>query len=88
VASHVVGNEMRRMYDEPEHRAEIDASLADVYDTLFITASPTPVKTALAMLGHDVGGLRLPMVEADESERAQVRAMLERHGLLEGVPTG
>jgi 4-hydroxy-tetrahydrodipicolinate synthase len=35
------------------------------------------------MLGHDVGGLRLPMVEADESERAQVRAMLERHGLLE-----
>jgi 4-hydroxy-tetrahydrodipicolinate synthase len=87
VASHVVGNEMRRMYDEPEHRAEIDASLRDVYETLFITASPTPTKAALNMLGHDVGGLRLPMVEADEAESAQVRAMLERHGLLEKAAT-
>ena len=29
--SHVFGNEMRRMVDEPERRHEIDASLADVY---------------------------------------------------------
>ena len=82
VASHVVGPEMRRMYDEPEQRAEIDASLRDVYETLFITASPTPVKAALKLLGHEVGTLRLPMVEADEAESAAVRAMLERHGLL------
>jgi 4-hydroxy-tetrahydrodipicolinate synthase len=82
VASHIVGPAMRRMYDEPEHRAEIDASLRDVYETLFITASPTPVKAALNMLGHDAGTLRLPMVEADEAEAATVRAMLERHGLL------
>jgi 4-hydroxy-tetrahydrodipicolinate synthase len=82
VASHIVGPEMRRMYDEPEHRAEIDGSLRDVYETLFITASPTPVKAALNLLGHDAGPLRLPMVEADEAETAAVRAMLERHGLL------
>jgi 4-hydroxy-tetrahydrodipicolinate synthase len=88
VASHVVGPEMRRMYDEPEARAQIDASLRDVYDTLFITASPTPVKAAMNLLGHDAGTLRLPMVEADEAETAAVRAMLERHGLLSTVPTG
>jgi 4-hydroxy-tetrahydrodipicolinate synthase len=82
VASHVVGPEMRRMYDEPEARAEIDATLRDVYETLFITASPTPVKAALNLLGHDAGTLRLPMVEADESELATVRGMLERHGLI------
>jgi 4-hydroxy-tetrahydrodipicolinate synthase len=82
VASHIVGPEMRRMYDEPEHRAEIDASLHDVYETLFITANPTPLKAALNMLGHDAGTLRLPMVEADAAEAAAVRAMLERHGLL------
>ena len=52
-----------------------------MYSTLFITASPTATKAALNMLGHRVGGLRLPMVEADEAELAQVRAMLERHGL-------
>ena len=82
VASHIVGNEMRRMVDEPEHRAEIDASLRDVYETLFITSNPTCTKAALNLLGHDVGGLRLPLVEATEEELAAVRSMLERHGLL------
>jgi 4-hydroxy-tetrahydrodipicolinate synthase len=88
VASHIVGTEMRRMYDEPDARAEIDASLRDVYSTLFITASPTPVKAAMNLLGHDAGTLRLPMVEADADETSAVRAMLERHGLLAAVSTG
>jgi 4-hydroxy-tetrahydrodipicolinate synthase len=84
VASHIVGPEMRRMIDEPERRAEIDASLRDVYETLFMTASPTCTKAALNLLGHDAGTLRLPMVEADETETEAVRAMLERHGLTPG----
>jgi 4-hydroxy-tetrahydrodipicolinate synthase len=83
VASHVVGNEMRRMVEEPENRADIDASLRDVYRTLFMTASPTCTKAALNMLGHKVGGLRLPLIEADEQELAAVRAMLIDHGLLD-----
>jgi 4-hydroxy-tetrahydrodipicolinate synthase len=87
VASHIVGDEMRRMVDEPDNRAEIDASLRDVYETLFLTASPTCTKAALNMLGIRAGGLRLPMVEADEGEKAAVRAMLERHGLLEVAAT-
>ncbi|HEY4997348.1 MAG TPA: 4-hydroxy-tetrahydrodipicolinate synthase [Solirubrobacteraceae bacterium] len=87
VASHVVGNEMRRMVEEPEHRAEIDASLRDVYETLFMTSSPTCTKAALNLLGHDVGGLRLPLVEATAEEAASVRAMLERHGLILSPPT-
>jgi 4-hydroxy-tetrahydrodipicolinate synthase len=89
VASQVVGKEMRRMVDEPERREEIDASLRDVYETLFITSNPTCTKAALNLLGHDVGGLRLPLVEATAEETQAVRAMLERHGLLTGtsVPT-
>lgn len=82
VASHVVGEEMAAMVSEPQRRAEIDASLQDVYKVLFITASPTGVKTALKLLGHDVGGLRLPLVEATDAELAEIRAVLERHGLL------
>jgi 4-hydroxy-tetrahydrodipicolinate synthase len=85
VASHVVGPEMRRMWDEPERRAEIDATLAEIYAAMFVTASPAPVKAALAMLGHDAGGLRLPLVECDDSERAYVRDALARHGLLQEV---
>ncbi len=88
VSSHVVGAEMRRMFDEPERRAEIDASLRDVYAAMFCTASPIPVKAALNLLGHDVGGLRLPLVEADDHELGIVRTTLERHGLLTGVHAG
>jgi 4-hydroxy-tetrahydrodipicolinate synthase len=85
VASHIVGPEQRRMVDEPQNRQEIDASLQDVYETLFLTTSPTCTKAALNLLGHDVGGVRLPIVEATEQETAAVRAMLERHGLLTSV---
>jgi 4-hydroxy-tetrahydrodipicolinate synthase len=85
VASHVVGPEMRRLFDEPDQRAELDAELRDVYATLFLTANPICTKAALNLLGHDVGGLRLPLVEADESELAAVREMLERHGKLEAA---
>src|SRR5215211_5351321 len=87
VASHIVGNEMRRLFDEPDARAEIDAGLRDVYATLFLTASPTCTKAALNLLGHDVGGCRLPMVEADERELEEVRSTLARHGLLERAAT-
>ena len=88
MSSHVVGTEMRRMFDEPDRRAEIDARLRPIYKAMFCTSSPIPVKTALNLLGHDVGGLRLPLVDADEEELATVRAALERHGLLTGVHAG
>jgi 4-hydroxy-tetrahydrodipicolinate synthase len=84
VASHIVGKEMRRMVDEPERRAELDSSLRDVFQTLFLTSSPTCTKAALNLLGHDVGGLRLPLVEATQEELEAVRSMLLRHGLLDG----
>ncbi|MDX6724967.1 MAG: 4-hydroxy-tetrahydrodipicolinate synthase [Solirubrobacteraceae bacterium] len=82
VASHIVGEEMRRMVDEPESRAHIDASLQDVWGIMSVTTNPIPVKAALNMLGHRVGGLRLPLVDADEHEQDAVREVLERHGLL------
>ena len=84
VASQLVGDEMRRMVDEPGNRAAIDEPLQDVYKTLFMTSSPTCTKAALTMLGLIPGEyLRLPMVPADDAERDAVRSMLERHGLLE-----
>jgi 4-hydroxy-tetrahydrodipicolinate synthase len=86
VASHLVGNEMRCMVEEPGRRAEIDASLQDVYRTLFLTSNPTCTKAALNLLGHKVGGLRLPLVEATEGETEAVRTMLQRHGLVPIAP--
>ena len=43
----------------------VDESLHDLYAGLAVTTNPIPVKAALNLLGHDVGGLRLPLVEAD-----------------------
>jgi 4-hydroxy-tetrahydrodipicolinate synthase len=85
VASHLVGREMRRMIDEPERRRELHESLTDLFKALFVTTNPIPVKAALELAGHDVGGLRLPLVEASEEEREVVREALERHNLLAAV---
>ena len=76
---------MRRMIDEPESRAEIHASLQRVFALHDVATNPIPVKAALAMLGHDVGGLRLPLVEVSDEERDRIRSVLEAHGLLERV---
>jgi 4-hydroxy-tetrahydrodipicolinate synthase len=83
VASHLVGEEMRRMVDEPERRREIDESLKDVYRDLTVAPLACSVKAALKLVGLDVGGPRLPYLELDEDELLTVRALLERHGLLE-----
>src|SRR5690349_6618394 len=85
VASHLVGREMRRMIDEPDQRREIGEELADVFAAMSVTVNPIPVKTAMRMLGHDVGGFRLPMVEASSDEAEEIRVVLDRHGLLSAV---
>jgi 4-hydroxy-tetrahydrodipicolinate synthase len=83
VASHLVGEEMHRMADDPERRREINDGLKDVYAGLAVAPLACSVKAALNMLGIRAGVPRLPYVELDEDETATVRAMLERHGLLQ-----
>jgi 4-hydroxy-tetrahydrodipicolinate synthase len=83
VASHLFGEEMHRMVDEPERRREIDDSLQDAYRELGVAPLACSVKTALNLLGLAVGAPRLPYVELDEQDTATVRALLERHGLLQ-----
>jgi 4-hydroxy-tetrahydrodipicolinate synthase len=85
VASQIVGTEMRRMIDEPTERRQVHEGLRDLYSALSVTVNPIPVKTAMRMLGHDVGGFRLPLVEASEHEAEEIRVVLDRHGLLSAV---
>jgi 4-hydroxy-tetrahydrodipicolinate synthase len=84
-SSPFVGTEMRRMIDEPENRHAIQEKLTDLIQTLSITQLSMTVKAGLNLLGLEVGGVRLPLVEADEGEVAQIRGALERHGLLSAV---
>ena len=87
VASHVVGDEMRAIYDafeagEGERAREIQAGLMPIYEAMTVTSNPTPVKTALELMGVVSARVRLPMVEADDEQRAAVRAALAAHGTL------
>ncbi len=82
VASHLVGEEMRRMVDDPDSRREIDGSLQDVYRDLAVAPLACSVKAALSLMGISAGAPRLPYVEPDETERQLLRQLLERHGLL------
>jgi 4-hydroxy-tetrahydrodipicolinate synthase len=87
VHTHVVGpqvKEMIRLYRAGDHveARRIDQQLGASYDLLKIVTNPIAIKAALNVLGHEVGGLRLPLVEATEDEVAQVRDCLDRLGLL------
>jgi 4-hydroxy-tetrahydrodipicolinate synthase len=81
-SSHIFGDEMRRMVDEPENRRQIDAGLQDVYRDMAIAPAACSNKAALNMIGVPVGKPRLPYVALDDDEQAVVRAMLERHGMF------
>jgi 4-hydroxy-tetrahydrodipicolinate synthase len=83
VASHIVGPEMRRMVDEPGERAAIHQRLLPVFAALSVGPLAMTTKARLELLGLRGGRLRLPYVEADESEVATIREMLRARGLVE-----
>jgi 4-hydroxy-tetrahydrodipicolinate synthase len=79
--------EMIRLHREGdvEGARTLHEEMQPSYDLLRIQTNPIPIKAALNLTGHEVGGHRLPMVEADEAELAQIRSCLERSGLLAGA---
>ena len=87
VHTHVVGPRVKAMIrafreGDPETARQIDEELEPVYELLKVQTNPIAIKAALNLLGHDVGGLRLPLVQADEGEVARIRDCLERLGVL------
>ena len=84
VATHLLGPLFRALVDEPERRAEVQEELSVLLPPLN-RANPVSIKAAIEMTGLAPGHLRLPLVEADEAERADIRAVLERSGVLEAA---
>jgi 4-hydroxy-tetrahydrodipicolinate synthase len=87
VHTHVVGpqvKELVRLVNEGdlEGARRLDEELAPAYELIGVVTGPIQMKAALNLLGHDVGGVRLPLVEASDDEVAQIRACLERLKLL------
>ena len=91
VHTHVVGpqvKEMVRLYrsGDVDGARELDRELAPSIDLLRVVGNPIAIKCALNLLGHEVGGLRLPLVSANDEEQDAVRGCLERLGLLQTAP--
>lgn len=90
VHTHVVGPRVKEMVNvfragDVEGARAIDRELAPSIELLRVVVNPIAIKCALNLLGHEVGGLRLPLVEATPDEREAVRGCLERLGLLAGA---
>ena len=88
VHTHVWGpqtKEMVRRYKagDRDGARRLHEEMAPAFDLLKVTTNPIAIKTALNLLGHDVGGFRLPLVEATPDEETAVRGCLERLGLLQ-----
>jgi 4-hydroxy-tetrahydrodipicolinate synthase len=87
VHTHLVGPPVKRMVrafheGDVETARRLDEELQPAYELLKVQTNPIALKAALNLLGWDVGGLRLPLVEATEAERSQVRDCLEQLSLL------
>ena len=87
VVGHVAGEQIREMVQlyldgQVEAAAKMHIKLYDLFKTMFITANPVPIKYALNLKGMNVGPVRLPLVEANDKEKAAIKACLEKLELL------
>lgn len=87
VVSHIVGPELQQMVKafiagDVAKATQIHMELFPIFKTMFITSNPIPVKTCLNLLGHEVGNVRPPLVEATEDEVATLKALLQSYNKL------
>lgn len=87
VHTHIVGPKVKELIAsyraaDVERAHALEEELRPAIDILRVQTNPIAIKRALQLLGHEVGGLRLPLVEADEAETSQIRDCLEQLGLV------
>jgi 4-hydroxy-tetrahydrodipicolinate synthase len=82
VGPHVADQVRAARAGDIERSRAIDRELAPAYELLSVATNPIAIKAALALLGHEVGGHRLPLVSATPEERERVQSCLARLGLL------
>jgi len=88
VHTHVVGPQVKAMITafragDAEEARRLEAETDPALEILKVQTNPIAIKAALNLLGHEVGGVRLPLVEATDKEIAEIRGCLERLALLQ-----
>lgn len=87
VVSHIVGKELQSMikaFNEGDNvtATRIHMELFPVFKGMFITTNPILVKAAMNLMGHEVGGLRPPLMEAQENELTAIKSLLQSYNKL------
>jgi len=81
VASHVIGLRIQEMVSAYTKgnislAMRLHKELFPIFKGMFIDTNPVPVKTALNLLGINVGGVRLPLTEMDDEKKEKLRTLL------------
>jgi 4-hydroxy-tetrahydrodipicolinate synthase len=92
VHTHVWGLQTKEMLrrwraGDTEGARSLNEEMQPAFDLLKIATNPIPIKAAMNLLGHELGGYRLPMVDPTDKELEQVRSCLELAGALQTAPT-
>lgn len=87
VTAHIAGNEIKEMveafYSGNHQKAlQIHLNLLPVFKTMFITSNPVPLKTALNLMGMQVGSVRPPLCDASNAETEKITLMLKNLKLI------
>ena len=87
VAGHVAGPEIKKMIvahkaGNVKEAAAIHQKLFPLFEVLFITSNPVPVKVALKLMGRPAGPIRQPLWQATPEQEAAVAAVMREVGLI------
>ena len=82
VGSHIAGQQIHDMI-EAFHASDLSKAtklneiLRPLFDVLFITSNPIPVKAALKLIGFDCGSTRPPLMTITDEQKYQVETVLD-----------
>lgn len=87
VAANIIPQEMHNMCAEffkgnIKESLNLQLKYLSLINTLFIETNPIPVKTAMNVIGLEVGNLRLPLCEMSENNLNILRNELEKFNLI------
>ena len=72
---------MKYLEGDVKGSCEIQLKAMDLVEALFCEVNPIPVKTALNLMGMEVGPLRLPMTEMEPANLERLKKAMVEFGI-------
>ena len=67
---------------DTDRATELQIKYLDLCSSLFIETNPIPVKTAMRLMGYNVGDLRLPLIDMEDANKEKLVNSMKAVGLL------